>query len=250
MPRRHLLLIGAALTALVALGCSSEEEPLTPEQADAVVEAGLLAEEDLPSSSWEITDGPSDDETEDGDDMFTGSEACQDFEAALAQFDDEAEATPPLAEGERSFDAGGESLVVRSVQSAVAVPSDPAEVEAGFEVLREVFDAETLRPCFEEAFMEGFMGETEGSEGVAVTELSVTEPETIADDGIGIALDVTAIAVIIPIELHMEIHMWPEGPAVGSLIIMEMNSDLLREDSAELLATAQSRLADAVEANR
>jgi|GEM_PF-3255983 len=257
MPRRPLLLVGvafAALTALVALGCSSEDEPLTPEQAAAIVEAGLVAEEDLPSTVWEVTDGPAEDggEGEEPDDMFAGTEACQDLEAAIEAFAvSEGEDTPPLAEGERSFDAGGESLVLRSVQTSVIVPDDPAEVEQGFTALREVFNAETLRPCFEEAFMEGFLSsDGADAEGVAVTELALTEPETVIEDGVGIALDVEAVAFIIPIALHLEIHMWPEGPAVGSLMFMEMNSELLQENSADMLEAARTRLAAAVEANR
>lgn len=256
MPRRPLLLAVAfaALTALVALGCSSEDEPLNAEQASAIVEAGLVAEEDLPSTAWEVTEGPTEDaaDGEEPDDMFAGTEACQDLEAAIEAFAvSEGKDTPPLAEGERTFEAGGDSLVLRSVQTSVIVPEDPAEVEQGFAALREVFNAEALRPCFEEAFMEGFLGsDGADAEGVAVTELALTEPGTVIEGGVGIALDVEAVAFIIPIALHLEMHMWPEGPAVGSLVFMEMNSELLEENAADMLGAARARLASAVEANR
>ena len=260
--RRPLLLAGAALAALFALACSdSADEPLTAEQAAAIVEAGLLTEEDLPSSTWTVTDGAADDDTEgdtadsapDADDMFGDTAACQDLETAIEDLvgDENAADTHALAEGERTFEAGGgDSLVVRSVQSSVSVPADSADVEAGFEALRKVFNAETLRPCFEEGFMASFTEGSEGAEGITVTELEVTEPATIARDGVGVALDFTAIAFIIPIELHLEMHFWPQGDAVGSLMIMEMNSELLRDGAADLLTAAEARLADAVEANR
>jgi hypothetical protein len=253
-PRRPLLLgvALAALTALVALGCTSEDERLTAEQATALVEAGLVTEEDLPSTVWEVTEGSPDDGEagDEPDDMFAGTEACQDLEAAIEAFAvSEGEDSPPLAEGERSFDAGGDSLVLRSVQTSVIVPAEPAEVEQGFEALREVFNVETLRPCFEEAFMEGFMSDGGDAEGVAVTELAVTEPDTVIEGGVGITLQMEAAAFIIPIALHLEIHMWPEGPAVGSLMFMEMNSELLQENSADMLEAAHTRLASAVRAN-
>lgn len=268
---RSNLFIGAALlalTSLIALGCSSGgTKALTAEQAAAVVAAGLLAEEDLPATSWEVTEGEAEGDAEDSgaegedgpvpdaDSMFGETEACQELEAALAQFgggDGESggseETGSVLAEGERTFDAGGDSLILRSVQAGVTVPADPDEVEAGFELLREVFNAETLRPCFEEAFTEG-LGAGEES-GVVLSELSVTDAANIIEGGIGIAMDVQALAFIITIDLHLEIHMWPEGPAVGSLMMMEMNSTLLQDNQAAILTAARTRLADAVKANQ
>ena len=256
-PRRPLLLgvAIAALAAFLGLGCTSEDEPLTAEQATAILEAGLLTREDLPAAPWELTEGTAGDVSDAvGDEvpisMFAGTEACQDLEAAMDAFvgrEEASEQTPPLAEGERSFDAGNGSLVLRSVETSVVVPEDPTEVEQGFAGLREIFNAERLRPCFEEAFMEGFGGD---AEEVGVTELALTEPDTLIEGGVGIALQMEAVAFIIPIALHLEIHMWPEGPAVGSLMFMEMNSELLQENSADILEAARTRLASAVEANR
>ncbi len=262
MPRRPLLLLGAALaalTSLVALGCSSEAEPLTAEQAAAVAADGLLTEEDLPSAEWEIaegeeaaSDGGEDAVGPDTDDLFANTEACQDLEAAIEELigrdDETTEDTPPLAEASRSFDFGGDDqLIFRSVQASVSVPADPAEVDAGFEALREVMNADTVRPCFESAFTEALAGG--GEMGVTISRIDVTEPAKVSDDAIALAIDLEAIAVIIPINLHLEMHFWPEGPAVGELMLMELNSELLADSAPEILEAARARLAAAVEAN-
>jgi len=260
MSRRPLLLLGAALTALtslVALGCSSEAEPLTAEQAAAVVAAGLLTEEDLPSADWTVTEGEdaaSEDEAigPDTDDLFANTEACQDLQAAIEEVLGSeaaaAEETPSLAEATRTFEFGGdEQLAMRSVEASVSVPADPADVEAGFEALREVMNADAVRPCFESAFTEALSGGEEM--GVTISRIDVTEPAKVNDDAVAIAIDLEAIAVIIPINLHLEMHFWPEGPAVGQLMIMELNSELLKDSAPEILEAARTRLAAAVEAN-
>jgi hypothetical protein len=259
MPRRPFLLVGTvltALTALVALGCSSEDEPLTAEQAAAVAAAGLLTEEDLPNAEWTVTEGEGAEDAEedigDTDDLFASTESCQDLQAAIEELfgtEEEAEETPSLAEATRTFDFGGDDqLVLRSVEASVSVPADPAEVEAGFEALREVMNADAVRPCFESAFTESLSGGEDM--GVTISSLEVTEPAKITDDAIAIAIDLEAIAVIIPINMHMEMHFWPEGPAVGELMFMELNSDLLKDNAPEILEAARTRLAEAVEANK
>src|SRR5690606_35715142 len=123
----------AALTALFALGCSSDDEPLTAEQAAALAAAGLLTEDDLPSSNWVVTEGSEDGAPDDldggaptdADDLFANTEACRELEAAITEVigdDDDTEETQPLAEASRSFDFGGDDqLMARSVQASVSV---------------------------------------------------------------------------------------------------------------------------------
>jgi len=259
MPRRPLLLVGAVLTvltALVAVGCSSEDEPLTAEQAAAIVAAGLLTEADLPSADWIVTEGAEQDEEAAGpdtDDLFASTEACQDLAAAIDALtgneEDGTSARPNLAEASRSFEFGGSNqLVLRTVEASVSVPTDPAEVEAGFEALRQVMNADAVRPCFEAAFTGALA--TGGEMGLTIDRIDVTEPAKVSANAIAIAIDLEATAVIIPIVMHLEMHFWPEGPAVGELMFMELNSGLLKDAMPEILEAARARLEAAVKANQ
>ncbi|MCB9482908.1 MAG: hypothetical protein H6675_02760 [Dehalococcoidia bacterium] len=259
MTRRPALIAGTAVAVLAALfstACKSESKPLTAEQAESLAQAGLLTQEDLPSAEWTVTDGPTTDGEQgdgppDANTLFADTEACRDLEAAInaAGFSTaDAAEDAPLAETERSFDFdGGDSLVARSVQSSIAVPQDPKEIEAGFEALRKVMTADGVRPCFESAFTESLGGE---DSGVTISSIEVTDIEKVTEDGVAIGLDLQAVAFIIPINLHMEMHMWPEGPAAGQLMIMELNSETLKDASADIREAARTRLAEAVKANK
>ncbi|MGE3960307.1 MAG: hypothetical protein AB7F65_01330 [Dehalococcoidia bacterium] len=259
MIRRPALIAGTAAAVLAALfsaACSSEEEPLTAEQAAAIAQAGLLTQDDLPSAEWVVTEGAQEDtdgevdDPTDTDDLFANTEACQALDEAMtaAGFTDEGGAFSPLAEAERSFDfEGGESLVARSVQAGVLVRPEASDIDEAFEALREVMSADAVRPCLESAFTESLGGD---ESGLTISTINVTDVEKVTDDGVGIGLDVEAVALIIPINLHMEIHMWPEGPAAGQLILMELNSETVQDATPEILEAARTRLAEAVEANR
>ncbi len=268
MSRRTALIAGAAIalfSAILATACSGGDEPLTAEQAAAIVQAGLLTEEDLPSVDWTITDGPgeedaSDEDVSDPTEMFGESEACKDLAQAFIELggsagdageggaaEDESDA---LAEAERAFEFGGdESLVIRNVQSSVSVLGTDEEVDAAFELLQEVMTADAMRPCFESIFTEALAGGEEA--GVTISSLDISDPETLVnEDAVGIAMDLEAIAFIIPINLHLEMHFWPEGPAAGQLLFMEMNSETLQDAAPEIIEAAGTRLAEAVKANR
>ncbi len=250
--RRGAGLAVCALVASVVLACSGggEEEPVTAEQAAAIVAAGLLAEEDLPSATWEAEetdnltqdDAASEDGLEDPDDLFASTPACQAVSEILQAANED---STPLADIERAFNNGDGGLVARGVTSNIFVPDPSLDIDEQFDRLSDVFTPDGMRACFED----GFRASLEGEEGVVISGIEVYAPETVAPGGIGLAMDLEAIALIIPIELHLEMHMWPEGPAVGSLMIMEMNSELLRENAGDIVDNAHSRLAAAVEAN-
>lgn len=259
MRRPSLLLTGAAAAALgltlLLSACGGDDEPLTVEQAETIVQAGLLTVEDLPSVNWTVTEGATVSEDEEGissDDMFGDTEACRDLEAAILEVTGQSaegqEEIPPLAEASRSFEFGGDqTLVARSVESGVAVPEDRSSIDDAFDLLREVFTADHVRPCFESSFQESMGGE---DVGVVISRFEVTEPARVKPEGVALALDLEAVAFIIPINMHMQMHFWPEGPAVGQLFLIELNSDTLATGSEAILENARKRLADAVAANR
>ncbi len=252
--RRAVTPLACAVAAL-ALACSGGSDPVTPEQAAAIVAAGVLMQEDLPAGSWAVeetdnlladaeeSEGAGAEALQDPDDLFANTPSCQAVAALLEDLNQED--VPPLADLERSFTTGGESLVVRNVVSNVFVPDEQVEIDEAFNRLQAVFSADGMRACFEDAFRESL----ESEEGIVLSGLEVHEPEYTAEGGVGIAVDLEALAVIIPIALHLELHMWAEGPAVSSLVLMELNSDLVQRNAGSIVDNARSRLAAAVEAN-
>lgn len=256
---RSTTFAGAALVAAVALACGGggdEPEPVTAEQATAIVSDGLLTAEDLPNASWETeetdllaagdSEGESDIPLEDPDDLFDNTPSCQAVAEALGVLDEE-DGPPSLADVERSFTVGGtgDSLVLRNVVSNVFVPDPEVGVAEPFEQLRGVFNADSMRPCFEDAFRASF----EEGEGVILSSIDVYEPDRVVTDGVGIAVDLQAIAMFVPLDLHLQMHFWPEGPAAGTLMLLEMNSELVQRNAGSIVDNASTRLAAAVEAN-
>ncbi len=253
---RTLLLAALSALLVLAVACGGDDDnPSTPtppprltaEQADAVASAGLLTREDLPTADWFVEDfdyvaNPSD--SSDEDDMWGNTPACQDVAAALDElsFGD----STPLASKERDFNTGDGSLMMRSVTSSVAVPDTDISLTELFGTLSQQFSADSMRPCFES----GLVSSLEEDPDLLVTRINVYTPDAVIEGGVAIGLDLEAVAVIVPIELKLQMHMWPEGPAAGNLIVMEMNSDLLTRNMADILETAQQRLADAVAAAR
>ncbi|MDA0271074.1 MAG: hypothetical protein DWG83_01485 [Chloroflexi bacterium] len=237
--------------ALVACGGTEEATPaptpepareITAEAAPAVAAAGLLTLADLPEGAWEVNEG-SDNPAEAGVDggFFGDSPACDQFAAAFEGLTTGTD-TSPLADATRSFSTGAiESLVVQEVTSAVAVM--PADFDSAARVaeLKALVTPEALQPCLDEAFAAAF-----GTEGVTINQVAVTTPTTLANaDAGGVAIDMDAVMFILPIKLHLEIHFWSQGQVAGSLLIAEMNADLLATNMPAIVQAAASRLATA-----
>lgn len=246
--RRGAATLACVLAASAVLGCGGGgDDPLTPEQAAAIVAAGLVTEADLPSLTWDIEEldnlaaAAEAGDDEGFDDFIQTTPACQ----ALALAVGDREGEDLLADVERSFTNGGDSLVLRNVESNVFVPHPDVDIDARFQTLDDLFTADSLRACFEE----GLRDSLESKGGIVISAIEISDPEHRFPDGVGVAVDLAAIALIIPIEMHLEMHMWPEGPAVGSLMFMEINSTLLQQNTGDIVDNAQSRLAAAVKAN-
>lgn len=239
----------AVLAALGAAGllvaCGGGDKAITAEQAPAVAAAALLTTADLPAGDWTATEGtPGDDSDSASDDIFSGAPSCAQFEAA---FEGLAASTDvePLAEASRDFDGGDEaSLVLRQVTTSVAVMPEDYDTAGRVKEMKDLFTADALKPCFEEGFAAAF-----GTEGVTVNSLEVTNPTVKANAEAGaIAVDMDALAIILPIKLHMEIHFWSEGQVGGTLLFMELNSDLLQTNQKAIVDAAAKRVTDAIEA--
>ena len=238
----------AAVLAAFSVACSDgSDEPPTAEEAAAIVAAGLLEEADLPEATWTVEDtdlSTSPDGEGEDDDLMT-AESCATVNALFDEI--EGSSGSSLADVEREFTTGDEAQFQQtSITSNVFVPDPEIDLEATFEDIREAFAIDAIRPCFEESLPELFGGE---EAGITVTSVTVTEATHVAEEGIGIAVDLDAVALIIPLVLHLEMHMWPSGDAVGSLMLLDLNSDLVSENSAAIVEAAEQKLADAVEAN-
>ena len=156
---RGATVVAVALAATVLAACSGGEDPVTPEQAAAIAAAGLLVEEDLPSITWEVEDEdgdetPAGEGLDDPDDIFATTPSCQAFVEAIGE-GQTAEERESLADVTRTFDNGGDSLVVRSVSSNVTVPDPETDLEGRFEAVRSLFTPDNMRACFEDGFQIG-----------------------------------------------------------------------------------------------
>ncbi len=250
MTRTRASLALAAFLSLFAVACSGggEDAPLTPEEAAALASAGLLTMEQLPGSGWEEV--PATDDPEEDDSLTAGADeipACEPLAAFFEEGDAEGEEDGYLAEAEVEFNSETD-FIVRNVASAVAVTESEEEAEAQIEVIGEFFASDAARDCFEELFRAGF---EEGGEveGVELTSLEVGEPLVTPEGGNGFAIDAEILAVVITLDMHMEMVFWHEGPAMGNLMWMEMNSETLRDEADALVASAEEQLATAVEEN-
>ncbi len=220
--------------------------PLTPEFAGRLALAGLLTTADLPEADWTVEDVDHTGATGGGlassaANLFGATPECAEFVTVTEQIS--GGATGPLADQERTFDAGAGRLLMRSVSSGVTVPEESTDLDDTFETLRALFDTENLRPCLEA----GVTANIERDQDVSVSRIDVYTPETVIEGGVAIGVNVGAIAVILPLQISLEIHLWPQGPAIGSLIVMEMNSDLIARNMDSILENAQQRLAGAVQ---
>lgn len=254
-PRTALFAAAIGLFALIAAcggdgdgDATPEPRVLTAEEAATLAQSALLTQEDLPNADWTVEDvdrlegeqsegGPS-------DDLFGSTPACQEIAAAFEQLGAD-ETTDSLANLERSFETSDDgSLMMRSVLSGIVVPDPSVDVDETFASLREVLTADSIRPCFEA----GMVAAMEDEGGLVVSRIDVDTPENVVENGVAIAMDLEAIALVVPLNLRLELHMWPAGQAVGNLMVMEMNSDLLARNMGSILENAQQRLAEAVAA--
>ncbi|GMU41002.1 MAG: hypothetical protein AMXMBFR23_18680 [Chloroflexota bacterium] len=242
--RRAAALAGLAALGLLMAACGGDSKKvITAEQAPTVAEAALIAMTDLPASEWEDTTDESAGEDSATDGLFAESPACQQFDAA---FEGVAAGTSvePLAEATRNFSSGNmEALVMREVQSQIAVMPEDFDTAARVAEIKGLFTAEALQPCFEEAFAAAFGAE------VTINSLTVTNPTVTANDDAGaVAVDLAALAVILPINVHMEVHFWSEGQVGATLLFLEMNSDLVQTGRDALVQAAAKRVTDAIAA--
>ncbi|MDO9443763.1 MAG: hypothetical protein Q7K37_00455 [Dehalococcoidia bacterium] len=240
--RTTVLAVLGAAGLLVA--CGGGDKAITADQASAVAAAALLTTTDLPAATWAVTENDPN-ATDDSDDGFFGEAAsCQQFEAAFQGMSSGA-TVEPLAEASRDFDGGDESsLVLRQITTSVAVMPEDYDTAGRVKEMRDLFTADALKPCFEEGFAAAF-----GTEGVTINSLEVTNPTVKANGDAGaIAVDMDALAIILPIKLHMEIHFWSEGQVGGTLLFIELNSDLLQTNQKAIVDAAAKRVTDAIAA--
>lgn len=234
--------LGAAAVLLAACGGDSKKV-ITAEQAPAVAAAALIGLADLPASDWTDTTDDSAGGSAASDGIFAESPACQPFAAA---FEGVAAGTSvaPLAEANRNFSSGDmNTLVVREVQSQVAVMPEDFDTAARVAEMKGLFTAEALQPCFQEAFAGAFGAE------VTINNLTVTNPTVTANKDAGaVAVDLSALVVILPINMHMEIHFWSEGQVGATLLFLELNSDLVQTGRDALVQAAAKQVADAIAA--
>ncbi len=235
--------IALAITVLAA--CSGDDSgPLSAEEAEAIAANALLELGDLPDADWSQEESQSGLEGlvpgDAGDiDLDILPEACQVLEDAIGDLPSVLGEAEPLATGSRTFTATGRLLNLDAVSSTVVVFEEASGAEDAAGVLEDAFSIDNLEDCIQQAIVPA------GDDGLQIVEFSFTTPSYALADSTALAANIEAIALILPINVGLDLHVFQRGNVLALYVAVAVNSDELDDSHAELLATFANRIEEA-----
>ena len=246
---RHRARAVGLILAAVALfiGCSGDDGagPLTAAQAETIAAQALLAADDLPAGDWQRID-----EQIGLDSLILGGAGavdleilpaeCQTLEDAIGNLPALRGDVTPLAASGRSFTSAGQLLDFRAVSTSVVVFEDPAGAERAAALLEDAFSPDSLEDCILPAALP--VGD---DAGIRIVEFSLATPVYALDDSTALIATIDAIAVIIPINLTVDLHAFQRDNVLALYVGLQLNSNELAEEHAGLLTIFSNRVQDA-----
>ena len=253
---RHRLR-AAAITVLAALAlallgaCSGgdNDNPLTAAQAETIANDALLVLADLPGADWDQQEAQAGLDglvpAGAGDvDLDVLPEECQALEDAMGDLPALLGDTTPLATSSRTFTSVGQLLNLDVVSASVVVFKDADDARAAAEVLDESFSADNLEGCIQAAIIPG------GDNGLQVVDFAISTPSYALEDSTALRASIDAIAVILPINLTLDLNAFQRDNVLALYVSLEVNSDLLEGEQAALLTTFANRVDEVLAVER
>ena len=247
---RHRLVAAGALVAALAFlaACSGGDDagPLTAAQADTIADEALLAIGDLPEGDWEQDDAqtglaglvPNTGGVDVDFDLLP--EACQVLEDAIGNLPALLGDTTPLATSSRSFTAAGQLLNLQAVSTSVVVFEEADGARQAAALLEDSFSPDSLEGCIQAS-----VAPIGDGAGIQIVDFSLSTPIYALDDSTALTATIDAIALIIPINISVDLHAFQRDNVLALYVGLEVNSSALAGEHAALLATFANRIAEA-----
>jgi len=247
--RHRLFAVGALLSGLALLaacgGGDDDGGPLTAAEAAEIAAGALLEVGDLPDGDWEQADGQFSLQSllPDGGgavDLSLLPSECESFENAIGDLPALLGDATPLETRGRSFTIAGQLLNFQAVSSSVVVFEEPEGAREAMALLEEAFSADSLESCI----LSAKLG-TGGNSDIRISEFSLSTPSYALDDSTALTATIDAVAVILPVNLAVDLHAFQRGNALALYMGLELNSADLADEHAGLLATFANRVLEA-----
>lgn len=251
--RHRLLAMCALLSGLTLLAaCTGGDDdggggPLTADQAAVIAAGALLEVGDLPDGDWEQADGQFSLQSllPDGGgggafDLSLLPSECESFENAIGDLPALLGDATPLETRGRSFTMAGQLLNFQAVSSSVVVFEEPEGAREAMALLEEAFSADSLESCI----LAAKLG-TGGNSDILISEFSLSTPSYALDDSTALTATIDAVAVILPVNLAVDLHAFRRGNVLALYVGLELNSADLADEHGGLLATFANRVLEA-----
>lgn len=242
--RHRLSLLGTVLLSLAFLGaCSGDGDsgPLSAADAEAIAASALLERADLPDADWDqqesqtglggLVPGGA------GDiDLDILPDACQVLEDVIGDLPALLGESSPLHTSSRTFTATGQLLNLDAVSSTVAVFEEASGAEDAAALVEDAFSIDNLEGCVQQAIVPA------GDDGLQIVEFSFTTPSYALADSTALTAKIDAIALILPVNVSLEMHAFQRDNVLALYVAVTINSDELDDEHAGLLATFANRI--------
>jgi hypothetical protein len=144
--------------------------------------------------------------------------------------------TTPLATSSRTFTSVGQLLNLDAVSSSVVVFKNADDARAAAEVLDQSFSADNLEGCIQATVLPG------SDSGLQVVDFSISTPSYALADSTALRASIDAIALILPINLTLDLNAFQRDNVLALYVSLEVNSDVLEGEQAALLSTFANRV--------
>lgn len=235
---------GVLLGALALLAaCSGNDDggALSIARAEAIAAEALLDLGDLPDDDWQRSEAQIEfsELIPGGADLDLLPTQCQALEDAIGDLPALLGDVTPLATSNRSFASAGQRLDFRAVSSSVVVFAEPAGAEQAAAILKEAFTPDSLEACITATAL------PIGGADIQIVDFSLATPAYALADSTALTATIQAVALIIPIELTIDLHAFQRDNALALYVGLELNSSDLAGEHAGLLTTLANRVQEA-----
>lgn len=235
---------GVLLGALALLAACSDNDDggvLSMARAEAIAAEALLDLGDLPDDDWQRSEAQIEfsELIPGGADLDLLPTQCQALEDAIGDLPALLGDVTPLATSNRSFASAGQLLDFRAVSSSVVVFAEPAGAEQAAAIINEAFTPDSLEACITATAL------PIGGADIQIVDFSLATPAYALADSTALSATIQAVALIIPIELTIDLHAFQRDNALALYVGLELNSSDLAGEHAGLLTTLANRVQEA-----
>jgi hypothetical protein len=241
-PVRGALLLAGALLLVAACGDEdNRNRVLDVATAEVIAAESLLIESDLPRAPWLVIEQDEFGEPEDLAGEFLQAPECESL-MRIVQGSGWGE-VEPLATASRGFQAEQGLFAVHLATSVVHVFETVDHATEAHELVSEVITGDELRQCFTEGFSDL------EQEGIEVRGIEIRDPTAAIEGSAGISAEIEVFALILTLESQLHLHVFQREHTVATLVVLEMNSQLLTTAQQALLEALDARVTVALEGN-